>query len=432
MGCGGGQKSLRLCPMSQAEQYERVERGIQRTHRLGCAWIQTGKCGGACPYRAEVYDNITKRAVRKTHKTLSAARRWRADMSSAVSSGAMRVLEPTRFSLAYSRWMSDIVTGLVRTADGSDYKPAVIRAYESKFRNYLVPEFGGMNTNELRTVHVQRLIDKLGSQGQSASTIRNTVMPLRAFYRWLIRNELASVNPCDNVALPSGETARDTVAPPSEALHRLELLRADGRPEWEVALWATAFFTGLRRGELMALDWPSVNLGAAVLRVERSFDAGIKMGDRLSERQNQQIVGWPSSGGGAFVKPKTKNGTRNVGIAQILIPFLARLDRTEGLLFGPVVGRPFKGDVVHTNAKRIWEAAGLRNMTLHEARHTYASLMIAAGVDIVVVSRAMGHSNIAVTVDRYGHLLPDSVGDAASKLDALITASLTNGKDTPA
>jgi integrase len=64
-------------------------------------------------------------------------------------------------------------------------------------------------------------------------------------------------------------------------------------------------------------------------------------------------------------------------------------------------------------ARRRWGAAGLEAITLHEARHTYASMMIAAGVNAKALSTFMGHANIAITFDLYGHLMPGSEAEAA-------------------
>jgi integrase len=74
-------------------------------------------------------------------------------------------------------------------------------------------------------------------------------------------------------------------------------------------------------------------------------------------------------------------------------------------------------------ADAAWEAAGLDRITLHEARHTYASLMIAASVNAKALSTYMGHANISITLDRYGHLMPGNEDEAATMLDAYLDRS---------
>ena len=73
-----------------------------------------------------------------------------------------------------------------------------------------------------------------------------------------------------------------------------------------------------------------------------------------------------------------------------------------------------------SRADAAWPAAKLDRITLHEARHTYASLMIAAGVNAKALSTSMVHANISITLDRYGHLMPGNEAEAASLLDVYL------------
>jgi integrase len=159
-------------------------------------------------------------------------------------------------------------------------------------------------------------------------------------------------------------------------------------PDADRAVWATAMYAGLRRGELMALRWEDVDLSAGVIRVERSYDP--------PSRQ--------------FVVPKSRAGLRRVPIASVLREHLAagrlRSCRSTGLAFGRDGAAPFDDRAVKVRADRAWRAAGLVPIGLHECRHTFASLMIAAGVNAKALSTYMGHANVSITLDRYGHLMP--------------------------
>jgi len=90
-------------------------------------------------------------------------------------------------------------------------------------------------------------------------------------------------------------------------------------------------------------------------------------------------------------------------------------------------GRPFSTSAVSLRAKQAWNAAGLRPITRHEFRHTFASLMIAAGVNPKSTAPFMGHASITVTLDRYGHLFPGSVEEAAG----LLAAYLAEAQEPP-
>ena len=92
----------------------------------------------------------------------------------------------------------------------------------------------------------------------------------------------------------------------------------------------------------------------------------------------------------------------------------------SGLVFGRSTLRPFADNTLRTRANRAWAEADLDPIGFHEARHTYASLMIAAGVNAKALSTFMGHSSITMTLDRYGHLFPGAENKAAALLDAYL------------
>jgi len=124
------------------------------------------------------------------------------------------------------------------------------------------------------------------------------------------------------------------------------------------------------------------------------------------------------------VAPKSRAGARTVPIPRVLRRHLAeqRLARRKKgkLFFGPGGERPFSNQSVSQRADRIWKAAQLEPIGLHDCRHTFASLMIAAGVNAKALSTFMGHASITITLDRYGHLFPGSEEEAAGLLDAYL------------
>src|SRR5205823_8651591 len=117
-------------------------------------------------------------------------------------------------------------------------------------------------------------------------------------------------------------------------------------------------------------------------------------------------------------------GRRKVPIAAILRDYLLSYKsahaRNEGLVFGRSAERPFSLRTVAGRADRMWDKADLDRITPHEARHTFASLMIAAGVNAKALSTYMGHASVTITFDRYGHLMPGNEGEAAALLDAYL------------
>lgn len=128
-----------------------------------------------------------------------------------------------------------------------------------------------------------------------------------------------------------------------------------------------------------------------------------------------------------MVAPKSAAGARRVPIANALRSFLAPLSLAapadaDGLVFG-TKGRPFSASSLYERAGRAWKRSQLDPICLHACRHTFASLMIAAGVNAKALSTFMGHANISITLDRYGHLMPGAEAEAASLLDTYLDAS---------
>jgi integrase len=251
-----------------------------------------------------------------------------------------------------------------------------------------------MRLAEVTRPDVQTIVDRLTRSGANASTVRNALMPLRAICRRAYARGDILDNPTRGLELPAVRGRRDRIAEPREATALLAALEPRDR-----ALWATAFYAGLRRGELPALRWSDVDLAFGVIRVQRSWD---------------RVAG--------ELTPKSEAGDRVVPLPAALR--VHRADHTPGDENDPVFGRsanvPFEPWTIGERARRAWRAAGLDPITLHECRHTYASLMIAAGVNAKALQTFMGHASITVTLDRYGKLFPGSEDEAAVLLNAYL------------
>jgi integrase len=280
-----------------------------------------------------------------------------------------------------------------------------LRGYEQALRDRILPELGGAKLADVRRSDVQRLANAMLGDALEASTIRNAIMPLRAIYRHAIALDEVAVNPTAGLHLPAARGKRDRIASPEEAADLIAALPAGDR-----AIWATALYAGLRLGELLALDWADVDLAAGVIRVERSYDARA----------------------GVTVKPKSRAGRRTVPVAAILrdelVEHRMRQGRSLGLAFGRSAERPFNASTIWARARRAWKDSGLEPIGLHECRHTFASLMIAAGVNAKALAAFMGHSSVTITLDRYGHLMPGSEDEAAGLLDAYLERASTRAR----
>jgi integrase len=208
--------------------------GIEVRYARGCA---SERGGGACScrpsFRASVWSPRDRRLIRKTLPTLAAAKAWRIDSLSALSRGEIST-SSTTLRQAAAAWVLGARSGAIRNRSGDPYKPSAIRGYEEALRLRLLPDLGGAKLSEIRRADVQALVDRLMAAGHGASTIRNTLLPLRViFRRALVRGEVA-INPTVGLELPAVRGRRDRIASPEEAaqLPRLWMLivRSGRRP----------------------------------------------------------------------------------------------------------------------------------------------------------------------------------------------------------
>ena len=136
--------------------------------------------------------------------------------------------------------------------------------------------------------------------------------------------------------------------------------------------------------------------------------------------------------------PRKSPHVRQTGVASnrdpaspgLLIEHRLATGRSEGLVFGATAVRPFTPSNVRRRACTAWRNANelrrearldpLEPISLHECRHTFASLMIASGVNAKALTSCMGHASVTITYDRYGHLMPGNEGEAAALLDVYL------------
>ena len=166
-------------------------------------------------------------------------------------------------------WIEAARRGEIRNRNRRAYKPAALRSYDNDMKLYVLSGYGARRLADIRADDLQGLVDRLIGNGLSGSRVRNVVVPLQALYRRHRRE--VPVNPTRDLDLPEAGGVREWHGTPAEARQKLAAL-----PICERALWATAFFAGLRRGELRALRVSDVHGleegGEAYIDVVRSWD----------------------------------------------------------------------------------------------------------------------------------------------------------------
>jgi integrase len=381
--------------------------GIDVRHRKACPGARAdGKCCTPT-FRAHVFDARNGRRIRKTFATKTAAKQWRTDAQAAIRAGTL----PTGNSRTVRQALEDLIAGMrdgtVLDRSGRRYRPATIRSYQHAADKHLSP-VGHLRLGDVRRGDIQRLIDRLHAQGMTGSTIRNKLDPLRVVYRRAIQDEEVTHNPTENLRLPSLSTKPRRIGDPGRVGALLDALSDSER-----AAWACAFYAGLRVGELRALRWEHVRFDDGVIRVQAGWD----------DAEGEQDT-------------KTQAGARTIPLTGRLRTELARHRLATGrtghdLCFGRTRAAAFTRSTLRARAIRAWDGAGLEPLTPHEARHTCASYLAAAGLTPKEMQTAMGHADIRTTLNIYAKAVPGWESDAAAKLDAYLDRATVARQSTP-
>ena len=380
--------------------------GIRKLHSKGCPGRDGGRCRCGAGYEASVFSKRDGKKIRKTFAREAEAKSWRADAVAALERGALRAPKPTTVEQAWRAFYEGVKAGTVRNRSGGRYKPSAIRSYEKSMRLRVLPAFGPARLSDVRRIDVQDLVDGLLAAGLGSSTIHTTLHPLRAIFRRALTRGDVAANPCSGLELPTARGRRDRFASPADA----EALIV-AAPSGDRATWATALYAGLRQGELRALRVEDVDVATGVIRVER---------------------GWDRDEGA--IELKSNAGRRKVPIVgalrDYLLDHLARVDRTGAdLIFGNTPESPFAANRLQRHADEAWATAGLERITPHECRHSFAAVMVAAGVNPKALQTFMGHASITVTLDTYGHLMPGSEAEAAQLVESYLSAEQERAED---
>jgi integrase len=382
--------------------------GITRRHSRNCPALSEGRCNCAAGWEATTYSPRDRKKIRKVFATAAEAKSWRADAKRSVDRGSLRAAAPTTLKEEAEAWLAGVETGEITNRSGQPFKPSTLRGYRRDLERKVLPVLGNRKLGAVTTHDLQKLVDGWQAKGQSASAVRNAVKPLQAIYRRARVREGLPVNPTHDLELPTARPREVEIVGPDVAARLLAALPEEDRP-----LWAAALYAGLRNGELRALRWGALDFATGTIAVRESWD----------QREGS-------------ITPKSRASRRVTPMPGLLRDLLLqhRLRRGEppesALVFGEGADVPFSHDNLYRRADKVWKKAGLRErLRLHQARHTYASFMIAAGVNPKALSSFMGHSSITVTFDLYGHLMPGTEAEAATLLGTYLDAQIKSGEE---
>lgn len=387
------------CRNEEGKQYSVLPddpTGAQRAR--ACPDMLAGPKHGRWSFRiSNGFDPVTKRRRQVNGETYATKREAQQERNkAAVKIDRGTYVPPSRETLsAYlPAWLERHRT------TGKGLRPATVENYKRYIEQDIAPSgLGAMRLGDIRRHHLNAFVGQLVSDGRGAVTVRRIVAVLQSSLRAAAVAQMIEENPATLLQLPKVHAEPFEPWEPEQVGSFLDVAA-----QYRLgALFELAVFAGLRRSELLNLQWSHVDLQAGRARVWQSkTDAGVRVVD-LDDRSVGALMAW---------RLAQDAGADEWGDAWT----------GGGHVFTYEDGAPLKPQYVTRLFDRLRIEAGLPQMTLHGLRHMHASLMIAAGAPLAVISKRLGHSSVSITSDIYGHLIGSASRDAANLAAALVPA----------
>lgn len=353
-------------------------------------------------------DGKRQRKWHSGYRTRKDAERARIELLARLDQGCY--VEPSRLTFATflrDQWLPGLA-GRVR--------PTTVHGYTTNLERYVLPRVGQVTLQRLTPAQLNTLYAALlaggGKDGRplSARTVQAIHMTVRKALRDAARWGLVARNVAE-LADPPSPTRADMRTWTAEELRRF-LTHVEG--ERLAALWMLAASTGMRRGEVLGLRWVDVDLELARVAVRQTLVLA-----------GRQVV---------TSEPKTSRGRRSIALDPRTVAALrswraAQLEERlawgaawtdSGLVFTREDGTPMHPEWLSDAFDWRVRTAGLPRIRFHDLRHTHASLGLAAGVPVKVMSERLGHSTSSFTADAYQHVTPALEEHAASTVARLV------------
>ena len=302
---------------------------------------------------------------------------------------------PTRLTVAafLDQWLA---------ANEGEWKPKTLVGYQALVRNYWQAELGHVRLQQLTPPMIASCYARWKAERRiKGGTLLNVHRCLHRALRVAVLWGYIPNNPADRVEPPKASRSRPKLWTPDQARHFLDVTKHD---RWHL-LWSLLLGTGCRLGEALGLEWSDIDFDQGAVTIARS-------------------ISYPRRSARVVVMPKTEAGRRTVQLPDVTLAVLA--ERLRGCVEieerggGPVVtladgGLPNQWQA-RTAFLRACGVAGVPRIRIHDLRHLSASLLLADGTPLPVVSARLGHASTAVTAAIYSHALAGGDEQAADAL----------------
>jgi len=296
-------------------------------------------------------------------------------------------------------------------------KYSTVYGYKLLLNRHLVPEFGQLELDRISREHVKEFAARLAGMGLSRNSVRRVISLLAEILSAALDDRLIERNAAVRILRSRKDKEEKFQPSPLTRDEQTKLLNAARAESLErYALLLVALRAGLRRGEVVALQWGDIQFGADDMNVSRFIEV----------RRNYVY--------GRFTSPKSHK-SRRVDMSPELRRTLLELRDTrlfeafaagnssiaEEFLFPSTTGSVLDPDnMIRDQFLPTLQTAGIRAIRFHDLRHTFGAMLIAAGAPLNYVKEQLGHASIQITVDTYGHLIPGVGERYVDRLDSEI------------
>ncbi len=349
----------------------------------------------------------------------SVAERRLAEIISQVHSGTFFQLKTAGITFAEyaDKWLADYSKPRV--------KPNTHATYAGYVKNHLNPIFGQKDLSTITQADLESHLSSLHKK-YNPNTVNKILKMLKTMFKYARRWKYVTENPAWDIDCYREEHREMDYLQPKEIGPLL-----DNSREPYKTMTVTAILTGMRKSELLALQWGDVDWNTNTIYVRRSI--------RWENRKNvEKGKLW------RFDSPKTRNSIRAIIMSPKLKQTLEAHRFSETIRYAQKDHPANEDDLIFTNSegsptdpnnmiKRGFhpalEAAGIRKIRFHDLRHTFASLLIDQGENLKFIQSQLGHASIQTTIDRYGHLMPlKNYEGVGLRLDEKVFASKEDDK----
>lgn len=316
----------------------------------------------------------------------------------------------TAFGQLYKDWLFNVLKPTVAANS--------FTRYETTSRLYIEKSIlENMPLTKVTSLDIQKLYNRLDEK-KGANTVERIHLLIKGFLKYCVRERILTYNPADNVRIkkPKMDTTRKDILTEDD----IKLLKNTFKDNADNFVFEFALYTGMRQGEILALQHDDIDLKEKTIRVNKSIKA-VTIIDSDSNRHSELKLS----------APKTQESNRILPLAPALVPPLQahiRREKTKHLQLGvPFKGSsflfssqaattPIRGDHLSERWKALQVSLGIKPIRFHGLRHTFCTLLAERGVPLKTASELMGHSNIGTTANIYTHVSKDEKIKAVESL----------------